>query len=238
MRLLVTRPEPDGERTAAMLRARGHDVVCAPLLRVELISDADLGAGPWAAVLMTSANAARSVAGHDRFSELNKLPVLTVGGRTADTARRVGFINVEAAGLGVTDLARLAARRCAGAREPLLYLAGADRAGDLGAALAPHRIGVRTVVIYRAVSAGEFPADVAALLVSRGLDGVLHYSRRSAEAFIVCAGRADLSLASPNLDHYCLSAAVAAPLSAAGAGKVRIAAQPDESAMLRLIETA
>src|SRR5438067_7912940 len=32
MRLLVTRPEPDGERTAASLRARGREVTLAPLL--------------------------------------------------------------------------------------------------------------------------------------------------------------------------------------------------------------
>ena len=45
MRLLVTRPEPDGERTAAKLRARGCEVMLAPLLRVETV-DADLdGAG-------------------------------------------------------------------------------------------------------------------------------------------------------------------------------------------------
>ena len=35
MRLLITRPEPDNERTAAVLRAQGHDVLLAPLLHIE-----------------------------------------------------------------------------------------------------------------------------------------------------------------------------------------------------------
>ena len=35
MRLLVTRPEPDNERTAAALRALGHEVMLAPLLAIE-----------------------------------------------------------------------------------------------------------------------------------------------------------------------------------------------------------
>src|SRR5437870_1310953 len=35
MRLLLTRPQHDGERTAARLRARGHDVTLAPLLRID-----------------------------------------------------------------------------------------------------------------------------------------------------------------------------------------------------------
>ena len=65
MRLLVTRPEPDNERTAAELRARGHEVMLAPMLRVEPVIDADLGTGPWAAVLITSANGARAIAPHN-----------------------------------------------------------------------------------------------------------------------------------------------------------------------------
>src|SRR6516165_3443045 len=61
VRLLVTRPEPDGERTAAVLRARGHDVVLAALLQVEAIADAQLGSGPWSALIVTSANALRAI---------------------------------------------------------------------------------------------------------------------------------------------------------------------------------
>ena len=55
MRLIVTRPLPEGERTATALRRRGHQVLLAPLMRVETVA-ADL-AGQWAAVIVTSANA-------------------------------------------------------------------------------------------------------------------------------------------------------------------------------------
>ena len=37
MKLLVTRPEPDGERTAEALRARGHEVLLAPMLRMQAV---------------------------------------------------------------------------------------------------------------------------------------------------------------------------------------------------------
>ena len=40
VRLLVTRPNADAERTAATLRARGHDVSSRPLLRIEPVADA------------------------------------------------------------------------------------------------------------------------------------------------------------------------------------------------------
>src|SRR6266568_4673697 len=66
MRILLTRPELDGLRSAARLRARGHDVILAPLTRGEPLK-ADFG-GPFAAVLMTSANAARAAVEHPRFA--------------------------------------------------------------------------------------------------------------------------------------------------------------------------
>ena len=110
MRLLVTRPAADAARTAAALRARGHEPILAPLLDVEIMSDADLGAGPWAAILVTSANAVRAVAGHKRRDELRGIAVFTVGDRSAQAMRDAGFHHVTSAGGNVTDLARLVAR--------------------------------------------------------------------------------------------------------------------------------
>ena len=62
MRLVVTRPQADSERTAAALRARGHEVLVAPLMRVEPV-EAELSGG-WGAVIITSANAPGAIAGH------------------------------------------------------------------------------------------------------------------------------------------------------------------------------
>src|SRR5579864_8514480 len=97
MRLLVTRPEPDGERTAALLRARGHEVLTLPMLRIEPIADAALGHGPWAAVLFTSTNAVRALAAHPRFGELVGLPAYAVGARTQAAAAAAGFAPVRSA---------------------------------------------------------------------------------------------------------------------------------------------
>ena len=47
MRVVVTRPRVDAERTAAVLRARGHEVLMAPLMHMEPIA-ADLD-GEWSA---------------------------------------------------------------------------------------------------------------------------------------------------------------------------------------------
>jgi uroporphyrinogen-III synthase len=230
MRLLVTRPEPDATRAAQSLRARGHEVVVAPLIRTETIA-ADLGGG-FAAVLMTSANAARSIAAHPQVASLRGLPVLAVGDRTAEAAREAGFARVDSAEGALPDLVRLASR-FAGKR--LLYIAGEDRAGDLAAELARHRVTVDTAVIYRAVAAEALPAEAAQALAAGRLDAALHYSRRSAETLLRLAERAGLLNAVLSLAHYCLSDAVAVPLRDAGAGRVLVAASPAEEPLLDLV---
>ena len=98
-------------------------------------------------------------------------------------------------------------------RAPLLYLAGEDRAGDLAAAGLP----VHTAVVYRALKADHFPPPVAAALAQGELDGVLHFSARSAEAYLDCAAHDAIRESALAPVHYCLSRQVAAPLSAAGA---------------------
>ena len=237
MRLIVTRPEPDGSRTAAALRARGHDVTLVPLLRVETVRDADLGAGPWGAVLVTSANAARAIAAHPRRTELVASPAFAVGRRSAEAARAAGFADVAAADGDAADLARLVAARAAPHRA-LLYLAGHDRAADLEGSLAGHGLTVRTVVVYRAVAEARLPPAVHAMLAAGRADGVLHYSLRSAATFVAAAGAMELEIKSLNMMHYCLSAPIADMLRQAGAANVAAAAHPDEPALLRLIDPA
>jgi uroporphyrinogen-III synthase len=165
MRLLVTRPEPDNERTAAALRALGHEAMLAPLLRVEAIADADFGSPPWAAILMTSANAARAVAAHPRVGELIGMPVLAVGEACASAARAAGFAEIHSAGGDGRDLARLAAARMAGSHLPLLYLAGEQRARDLAGELSAQGLSVRTIAAYRATAEKSFPPAVRGALV-------------------------------------------------------------------------
>ena len=233
MRLVVTRPQADGERTAAALRARGHDVVVAPLLRVEPAA-ADLS-GTWGAVIITSANAPLAIAGNPACKALFRLPVFAVGRRSADAAREAGFIDVTSAGGDVRDLIRLIAERHADAAAPLLYLAGEDRAADLVGELVVHGIAAEMRVIYRAATA-PFPPELIAALQAGEVDAVLHFSKRSAENYL--AGAAEAGVAGPALAvrHICLSAQIAAPLADAGAGRIAIAPRPEEAALIASLE--
>jgi len=233
MWLLVTRPEPDAERTAAALRARGHSVVLAPLLRIEPLAGAAIGLGPWAAMLVTSANIAHAIAGHARRADLIHLPVFAVGERSAEAMRALGCANVIAAGGNAGDLARIVAAHL-NPPARLLYLAGEQRSGDLGGELRAKGFAVETVAIYRAATADTLPPEAVAAFAG-GIDGVLHFSRRSAEAYLEAARAAGLLESALRPAQFCLSAQVAVPLQSAGARIVRIARQSTEAALLDLI---
>ena len=234
MRLLITRPEPDGARTAAALKLRGHKTLLAPLLRIENLT-ADFGAGPWDGVVMTSANAARALSEHPRRDELLALKSFVVGRKTAEVARTYGFRDVLSADGDVTDLQHLLMRLPQRPRR-LLYLAGFDRTLNLQAALAQTGTDVETIVIYRAVAETRLPDNVEMALAAQQIDGVLHFSARTAAAFV-----AAVTVAAPAalaLPQFCLSAAVAKPLQAAGAGDLRIAERSDEATLLDLVGPA
>jgi uroporphyrinogen-III synthase len=234
VRLLLTRPQSDAQRTAATLAARGHQAIIAPLLRIEPVTDAPIGPGPWGAILVTSANAATAVAAHTHIAKLRGVRVLAVGERSAQAMRAAGFPDVTAADGGVAALARLVTERV-DRRASLLYLAGEERAGDLAGDLRAEDFIVQTAVVYRAVAESELPRAAADALAA-GIDGVLHFSRRSAEAYVHAAQQAGLLSGALRATHFCLSAQVAAPLLQAGAAMTRIAAAPTESALIALLD--
>ena len=232
MRVVLTRPQEDSERTAVALRAKGHDVLIVPLLRVEPV-DAKLRTN-WGGVVITSAHAAMALAALAQRDGLISLPLYAVGKRTADAAREIGFTDIVTAGGDVRDLLRTIVEHRADEKGPLLYLAGEDRSGDLIGDLKVRGIAAEMAIIYRAAPA-PFTAALTKALKAGEVDAVLHFSRRSAESYL--AGAASAQIAGPALAvaHYCLSAQIAEPLAAAGASRVAVAKRPDEASIIDLL---
>ena len=139
MAILVTRAHPDSETTAGALRARGFEVVLAPMLRFEPAAFHDDADTQYGAVIVTSANALRGIESQLKDNPLLKLPLFAVGEHTAAAARAIGFKNVTAAQGDATTLREcvLASVKAKTLKKasPLLYLAGADLARDLAGEL-------------------------------------------------------------------------------------------------------
>src|SRR5256884_3777544 len=213
MAVLVTRPHPDDETTAQALRARGVDVLRAPMLRFEPVpfqADADANYG---AVIVTSANALRAIAPHLAASRLLELPLFAVGENTAAAARDVGFGEViaskgDAGALRDLVLASMKSKRLKKA-SPILYLAGADLARDLAGDLGENGFTVVTQTTYRMVPAPSLPQDVCDAFVAHEIEAVLHYSRRSARAFLEAARAGGVEISALALPPCCILPALA-----------------------------
>jgi len=234
--VLVTRPHPDNAATAASLRARGHDVVLAPSLRFEPIplpSDAEAVYG---AVIVTSANALRAVAPQLQDHPLLQLPLFAVGEQTAAAARRAGFVKVVSAdgdAQALRDCVLREVRRVpVRDRRPLLYLAGADISRDLAGELAARGIEMVTRTTYRMVAIADLPPDVCDAFAANRIEAVLHYSARSADAFLEAARAVGVEISALAVPHCCISPSVARVLREAGATRVVVAASPKEDALL------
>lgn len=235
MRILLTRPVEDATRSAATLRALGHDVMISPVLAIEPLPDAKIGPGPFSALVLTSSNAARALMLHPRCDELIALPVFAVGGQTAEAAKLAGCRDVISADGDGIDLVELIAARYPADGVRLLYLAGRDISVDLASLLSTRDVDVETVTLYRAQAEQRLSEDARSAFAARRIDAVLHYSRRTAAAFVACAQSSNV-LAEINAPaHFCISERAAEPLRAVGASKLHIAAHPDETALFALL---
>jgi uroporphyrinogen-III synthase len=232
MRVLVTRPQAEAEATAKALAARGFEAVIDPMLRIRFRGDA-IDATGVDALVISSGNAIAAIEGRAEKASLLPLPLIAVGRRTAAAARAAGFGTVAAAD---GDLDHLVDFIVAHYPTPtrFLHLAGEDRVADLQTMLAPHGHEVAIAIVYEAHKADRFAAFTQALLRDDAIDAVLHYSARTAEAFIACAAGV-VSLGTARLRHVCLSDRVAEPLRAAGVTKISVAASRDEAALIDLI---
>jgi uroporphyrinogen-III synthase len=242
MAVLVTRPSPDDELTASALRALGFEVLCAPMLRFEAVLFQDDAETNYGAVIVTSANALRAVAPQLGNSRLLELPLFAVGEHTAAAARDAGFgeVIVSKGDAGALRELVLAAAKSKQLKKvsPLLYLAGADLARDLAGELGEKGFTVATRTAYRMVPAPSLPREICDAFVAHRIEAVLHYSRRSARAFLEAARTGGVEISALALPQCCISGAVAAVLREAGASQVTTAASPDENALFEALGRA
>jgi uroporphyrinogen-III synthase len=228
MRILVTRPQREAERTAGRLAALGHAALYAPMLEI-VASGAGLPERPADAVLATSAQAI-ALLSEALARALHGLPLFVVGERTAALARAAGFADVRPP---AADAGRLAETIAAAYRRPasFLYLAGHDRKGDLETALANSGHRIEVIIVYEARAASALPQGACAALRGGEVDAILHYSRRSAAIFRRLIEAAGLANAATRALHVCISADAAAPLQD-WASRLAVAREPNEAALL------
>lgn len=205
--VLILRPQPGADATAARVCAQGLEAIVRPLFRIVPLEWTP-PTRPADAILMTSANAARSLSGEMDL----KTPLYAVGAATADAARAAGFHNVV---VGRGDVVQVVRRAAADGIKSLLHLTGTDRTG-----FDPEGVRIEVRAVYAAEPIEPPPALADTL--SNNAVALLH-SARAARKFRELAG-----------SGHRIAAISPAVLAAAGDGwaDTAVASVPTDDALL------
>lgn len=186
--LLLTRPDAENRRTAAMLQEAGFRVISAPCMIITPLESPPLASIPQG-VIVTSQHAAAALPHYHLPVEL---PIFTVGAVTEKTLRDGGCQQVLCSAGDAQQLIPLILETCP-PPAPLLYVRGADIRYDFAPAL--HRLGytLENSVVYRAEGATEFPPVAIAALRTGALHGIVFYSARTVELFVGLAHQSGIA---------------------------------------------
>ena len=234
VRALVTRPSEDAAETAARLAEMGIEPVVAPVTAIEPVARGPLDLNGAQAVLVTSRNGVRALAG---AAALRDIPLLAVGDATAALAREAGFRSVASAGGASGDLVRLAASVLDPDSGRLVHAAG-EAAGDaLCRALAARGFEATQEVLYRALPM-PLPDNVRDMLATGGIAFALFLSAGAARAFAGLLREERVERWCVAMTAICLSDRAADAAAALPWRAIRRAARPDLPSLLAAIPTA
>lgn len=239
MRVLITRPREDAETLAGLLRERDIESVIEPMLVIHLLEGAGMDLDGVQALLLTSANGARALAGRELAAagtDWRDLPVFAVGSVTAKAARDRGFRRVVRADGDVDSLGKLVAESLDPRRGALLHVAGSEVAGDLAGRLRRSGFTVRRAVLYEAAAAESLSPGLVSMLKAGAIELALFFSPRTAESFVSLARKAGVAPACNSMTALCLSAAVAEAAKAIDWADIRVSGRPDLEGLLALID--
>lgn len=230
MRVLVTRPQAEAERTAQRLTRYGYRPVIVPLTRIEPVAPCVLP-DPLAydAVAVTSANAIR-FAPADLVAGLSKLPVFAVGARTADAVAAAGLAPT---GIGTGDAAALG-ELVAGAaahNRRVLHLCGKVHGDGLSGALVARGIECDALPTYDAVAVDPPARDLREIGRNGPIAVAMFYSPRAAELFVALLATEPTASVLRPAACLCLSPAVSAGVRGLTGVQRIVAGSPSEDAL-------
>ncbi len=210
MKLLVLRPQPGADETAARARALGLDPVVAPLFSVRPLPWTPPDPGEFDAVMLTSASAARQAT--TGLAAFRDLPCYAVGDATAAAAEEAGFGDVR---VGPDDGKSLLLMMAEDEVRRVFHPCGQDHI-----AIGHPDLAITRIPVYAAEAADRLPVAAEDMLA-------LLHSPRAAALFAGLAGdRTRIRIAAISLKTA----------RAAGEGwqSVSVAPRPRDQALLEL----
>jgi uroporphyrinogen-III synthase len=222
---LITRPIGDAKETESELLKIGISGFCEPLLEVYHTQNAAKIIRPYLdscqALVATSANALRSV------GAVNK-KIITVGKRSAQIAKELGYRQVFHSSDNVTSLEKYIEKNFSPQNGSLLYIS----ASTISKELRPKGFNVKRMVVYNSKPVEHLSGKCKELLQKKQFDYVLFFSTSAASQFCRLAADYDLK----KTICCCLSKKVSEQLEQMGFKEILIAKSPNSKSLLELIK--
>jgi uroporphyrinogen-III synthase len=226
--VLITRPEPGASETAQRVTALGLLPIVAPVL-VITFSQLRLP-HRLAATVLTSRNAvaACSAVLYDR-------PVFAVGTATAAQATEAGFRHVFNADGDAAALSTLVANTLSPVDGSLFFPAAQGQGGDLARSLRAQGFRILRRVAYRAASAPALSDAAVTSLSHRQVAAAMFFSAETSRHFARLLREAGLIEAVRDVEAVSISERAAMALRPLPWRRIRVAAKPNQDAMLALL---
>jgi uroporphyrinogen-III synthase len=218
--LVLLRPQPGSDASAARAREMGLTVIQIPLFDMLPADGGPLPTGPYDALLLTSINGVRF--GATIMRAFADLPAYAVGEATAYAARFAGHEHVITGG---GDAQSTAAMMAADGRRSVLHISGEDvRPFD------SHGISIQRYIVYRTVERDT----VATRAALNGLGPVVvavHSPRTGIQFASLIPETRRMRI------HIGAISDAAARVCGKGWASVAVAAAPNDTALLHCVET-
>jgi uroporphyrinogen-III synthase len=238
MRVVVTRPERSGQKTATLLRERGHWPILlsltAPVHYAE-VAIAALAKQP-AALAVTSAEAIRALLETD-ISAIRHTLLFAVGPASAGAARDAGFQNIVAGESDGSALAQLIAQAQA-PKTSVLYLAGKPREPGFEDRLFALNVPFETAEIYEMQPVFWTRPQLEDLLTASPINAVLFYSTEAVRIFFALMSEHALFERLNTCKFICISSKVLSHIPKAFQHAAQASATPSEAEMFDLLDRA
>lgn len=212
--VLILRPQPGADRTAARALTFGLEPIVAPLFTIRPVPWGAPDPADFDALLLTSSNAYRQAGGG--LTPFLRLPVYAVGEQSATAATEAGVREVR---VGPADGAALLEMMEKEGVRSALHLCGREHRLPVADA-----ISITSIPVYAADAVDRLPAAVETAIAA-GTVALLH-SARAAKVFGNLVGS----------QRHRIRLAAISPAAAASAGSdwadIEVAAEPRDHALL------
>jgi len=205
----------------------GHEALLAPLLAVQFFEGAPLDLAGVQAILVTSANGVRALARHTSNRDI---AIFAVGPQSAEAAEREGFVRARTADGDAMALAAATANWADPRDGLLLHAAGEEASDALCEKLRTQGFAVKRQTLYRMEKVEQLPGDAAQAIRHGDVQAALFFSPLSAGLFADCVKKSGIS--TDRLTAICISPSTAGSLKDLSFAEIRIAAEPNQAALL------